>query len=87
VIKALMAMSFSTKLVIESIYSTRNQEQRGDEENHVEKTREIERVTQREREREDRQIKRVLISIHMMLIASLIEPRAHHGIYESKIAA
>jgi len=78
-----MAMSFSTKLVIESIYSTWNQEQRGDEENHVEKTREIERVTQRE----DRQIKRVLISIHMMLIASLIEPRAHHGIYESKIAA
>jgi hypothetical protein len=44
-----MAMSFSTKLVIESIYSTWNQEQRGDEENHVEKTREIERVTQRER--------------------------------------
>ncbi len=80
-----MAMSFSTKLVIESIYSTWNQEQRGDEENHVEKTREIERVTQRERE--DRQIKRVLISIHMMLIASLIEPRAHHGIHESKIAA
>jgi hypothetical protein len=28
-----------------------------------------------------------LILIHMMLIASLIEPRAHHGIYESKIAA
>jgi hypothetical protein len=46
-----MAMSFSTKLVIESIYSTRNQEQRGDEENNVGKTREIERVTQRERER------------------------------------
>jgi hypothetical protein len=45
-------------------------------------TREIERVTH-----QDRQIKRVLISIHMMLIASLIEPRAHHGMYESKSAA
>jgi hypothetical protein len=45
-------------------------------------TREIERVTH-----QDRQIKRVLISIHMMLIASLIEPRAHRGMYESKSAA
>ncbi len=27
------------------------------------------------------------IDPYMMLIASLIEPRAHHGIYESKIAA
>jgi hypothetical protein len=30
-----MAMSFTTKLVRESIYSTWNQEQRGDEENHA----------------------------------------------------